>query len=174
MKRDAKMMRSGLLLSGLIASTVLAGGCVQRKIKINSHPDGALVYLNDQEVGRTPVEVNFLWYGTYDVRLTKDGYLPLWTTAEAIAPGWETPPIDFFAEVFTDNTVLIDWEFELEPYVKRPETPDELLENAAQMKKWTDGTEPLPSAEAGEQTENITVTEEGEPTFEGEPIEENM
>ena len=174
MKRDANKMRNGLLLSGLVLSTVMAGGCVQRKIKINSQPQGALVYLNDQEVGRTPVEVNFTWYGVYDVRLTKEGYLPLWTTAEAKAPGWETPPIDFFAEVFTDNTVLIDWEFKLEPYLERPETPDELLENAAKMKMWTDGLEPLPNALEGEQTEDVTVTEEDELPTEGEPVEENL
>lgn len=43
--------------------------CVERTISITSTPSGALVHLNDQEVGRTPLTVPFTYYGVYDVRL---------------------------------------------------------------------------------------------------------
>ncbi len=47
---------------------MLAGGCVERTVTITSEPDNALVYLNDEEIGRTPVTVSFTFYGVYDVR----------------------------------------------------------------------------------------------------------
>src|SRR5436190_11289311 len=34
----------------------LFGGCVEQKLSVTSEPDGALVYLNNEEVGRTPLE----------------------------------------------------------------------------------------------------------------------
>lgn len=48
-------------------------GCVERLITVRSQPPGSLVYLNDEEVGRTPVTVPFKFYGTYDVRLEHEG-----------------------------------------------------------------------------------------------------
>ncbi len=79
---------------------LLAGGCarIERTITVTSEPADALVYLNDQEVGRTPVTRTFKWYGTYDVEIRKEGFEPLKTTAAVIAPWWQFPPVDFAAE----------------------------------------------------------------------------
>ncbi len=96
-------------------ATFLLVGCgVQRTITVTSEPAGALVYLNDQEVGRTPVDVPFLFYGTYDVRLDKEGYRPLWTSANAKAPWWETIGPDLVAEAVGAES-KIAWHFTLEP-----------------------------------------------------------
>jgi hypothetical protein len=68
-------MMQAYLIGRQVCLTVLAGsllacaGCVERKLTIASDPPGALTYINDTEVGRTPVTVPFLWYGDYDVRL---------------------------------------------------------------------------------------------------------
>src|SRR6202000_2421377 len=56
-------------LALLVASLCLFSGCVERKITIGSAPAGAIVTLNDEEVGRTPVTVPFTWYGDYDIVL---------------------------------------------------------------------------------------------------------
>src|SRR4051812_35334353 len=56
----------------LFAGAGCAGG-VDRTVVVKSEPPGALVYMNGQEVGRTPAEVPILWYGTYDLRLRQDG-----------------------------------------------------------------------------------------------------
>jgi len=95
-------------------------GCVRRTITITSDPDGALVYLNHKEIGRTPVEVEFLYYGDYDVRLLKDGYEPLIVKGDASAPAWDTPPIDLFAEAVPDSRSRIRWHYQLEPVVEDP------------------------------------------------------
>lgn len=83
----------GMLLIGLL------GGCVERTLTIRSNPPGALVYMNDQELGRTPLSRRFLWYGYYDVQVRKEGYQTLNTTTPIIAPWWQWVPIDFVAEI---------------------------------------------------------------------------
>ncbi len=131
----ARMMRWSFVL--LLSASLACGsvGCVQRTVTVTSEPTGALVWLNDREVGRTPVTVPFTFYGTYDVRLERDGYEPLWTSQEAKAPWWETPPIDLFAEA-TDADVELAWHFELEPaQATDDESVDALLEHATQMRR---------------------------------------
>src|SRR5688500_8387276 len=71
-----------------------APGCVQRTLQVESDPPGALVYLNGEEAGRTPMRKNFVWYGTYDVQLRKEGYHTLSRETKVWAPWWQWPPID--------------------------------------------------------------------------------
>lgn len=97
-----------------LSLTLVCTGCVERYISITSQPSGALVYLNDDEVGRTPLTVPFTFYGTYDVRLEADGYKPLWTKQPAQAPWWDTVGIDLFAEVVPNAKSHVKWHFEME------------------------------------------------------------
>lgn len=64
--------RSILILCIVLFAPALTG-CVERLITVRSQPPGALVHLNDEEIGRTPVTVPFKFYGTYDVRLEHEG-----------------------------------------------------------------------------------------------------
>jgi len=99
-----------------VAATGLVGGCVQRTINVTSQPEGALVYLNDEEVGRTPLRVPFTFYGEYDVRLEKGGYQTLTTTHEAVPPGHDSIPMDLVNEVVPWTThVILNWHFEMDP-----------------------------------------------------------
>ena len=56
------------------AMFVFGAGCVRRVVQITSDPDGAVVWMNDREVGSTPCEVEILHYGKYDVRVEKPGW----------------------------------------------------------------------------------------------------
>lgn len=91
-------------------------GCLHRRIFVTSDPPGATVYLNDVEVGRTPVEVDFTYFGVYDVRLRKPGYEPITTSEKASAPVYEWPGIDLLAEAIpADITTEIRWSYTLTP-----------------------------------------------------------
>jgi hypothetical protein len=83
----------------LAAGAAAAGGCVERKLTVTSEPEGALVYISDVEVGRTPLEMPFTWYGDYDVMLRLDGYKTLKTHANITPPVYEIPPLDFFSAI---------------------------------------------------------------------------
>ena len=74
-------------------------GCVRRSLTIHTEPPGALVYVNDEEVGRSPVTTDFLWYGDYGVTLRKEGFQTLQTNEKIKEPWYQVPPIDFWAEV---------------------------------------------------------------------------
>lgn len=120
-----------------VALMLAAAGCAQRTITITSEPSGALVHLNDQEVGRTPVTVPFTFYGEYDVRLEREGFDPLWTSVRAKAPFWEHPGPDLVAEaVGAENHV--QWHFDLVPEPDEVD-PDVLLDHARQMRARTRG-----------------------------------
>ena len=99
---------------------------------ITSEPSGALVHLNDEEVGRTPATVPFTYYGTYDVRLEAEGYAPLWTKQKAEAPWWEAPPVDLVAEALPGSKAHLEWHFQMDVRT----APDEpaLIERARQLR----------------------------------------
>jgi hypothetical protein len=68
-------------------------------MEVKSDPPGALVYLNQQEVGRTPLTRDFKWYGDYDVQLRMEGYETLKTHQQVTAPAWNWVPFDLLAEL---------------------------------------------------------------------------
>ncbi|MBX3358421.1 MAG: PEGA domain-containing protein [Phycisphaeraceae bacterium] len=111
----ALRLRACILAVAAVSACGLAG-CVERTLRITSDPPGALVWLNDVQVGRTPVETDFTYYGSYDVRVRLDGYEPLSTVRDAKIPAYEIPPIDLGAEMVpTKISSTIDWHFVLEP-----------------------------------------------------------
>lgn len=96
------------------AVTTLAGqnGCVRRTMTIRTVPEGAIVRLNDQDVGLTPVTVDFTWYGDYDIEFEKPGYETVRTHHRINAPWYQLPVIDLFAEAFVPYTIHDHHEFE--------------------------------------------------------------
>lgn len=119
----------------ILVATALAAaaGCTQRRIEITSTPPGARVTLNDVQLGLTPLEVDFTYYGTYDVRLSKDGYEPLVTKAEAAAPFYEWPGIDLVALVVpVEKKTIIKWHFDLQP---AQDDPAGVLERARVLRE---------------------------------------
>ena len=58
----------------ILIACLFITGCVERKLTINTEPQGALVILNYEEIGTSPVTVSFSWYGDYRVRISKQGY----------------------------------------------------------------------------------------------------
>ena len=124
--RMTRMMRTTSTFSGtlpqaitgtvILTALLVTSGCVRRKLNITSTPEGALVYLNDREVGRTPLDIDITYYGTYDVRLLRDGYEPLMTHGDASGPLWDLPGPDLIAELLPiELTSTIDWHYEMEP-----------------------------------------------------------
>jgi hypothetical protein len=111
-----------------------AGGCLERELVVDSNPDGALVYMNDQEVGRTPIRREFRWYGTYDVVVRKEGYEPLRTKTPVIAPAWLWVPFDFFVEIlpfrFTDTHHV---RYELKAAGESTVDPDRMMARAREL-----------------------------------------
>lgn len=125
----------------LLLPLALLCGCVgvRRELTVESEPAGALVYLNGDEVGRTPLKKEFLYYGTFDLKLRKEGYETLEDRARVWAPWWQVPPIDLVAEAFplTDRHRL---SYEMTP--KRQDAdPRELVQRGVQLREKLESSE---------------------------------
>lgn len=84
-----------LLAVGLLCA---APGCVQRRLTIRSTPPGALVYIDNYEIGVTPVSTDYVYYGVRNIKLVRDGYETL-NVQQKISPPWyQWFPLDFVAE----------------------------------------------------------------------------
>jgi len=124
---------SAVILVALIAALLLAG-CVERHLTINTEPQGAMVFLNDEEIGESPVTVSFEWYGDYNVRISKEGFETLKTHRKLKAPWYDEFPFDFFAMLNPKRTVdSYQWSFELEE--KKQISREQLIQNAEKIKK---------------------------------------
>ena len=119
----------------LAAACLLTVGCVERIIRIDSTPPGAIVTLNGQEIGPTPADTGFLWYGTYDVQLRLDGYEPLEAPKKISAPIYQWPLIDLFFETLWPGTITDEqqWNFTMTPMT--PTDPNTLLQDAVSLKQ---------------------------------------
>jgi len=125
---------SGLIIVGLIVSLLL-GGCVERRLTINTEPQGAIVALNDEEIGTSPVMVSFEWYGDYDVRISKEGFETLKTHRKLKGPLYDRFPFDFLAGCLYPKRIVnsYEWTFTLAPQTQP--NREELIRDALKLKK---------------------------------------
>lgn len=112
-------------------------GCVRRTVTINTAPQGAVVTLNDQQVGTSPVNVDFIWYGDYDVILRKEGYETLQTHYNVKAPWYQVPPVDFVSEVLVPWTITDRREMSFVLEEAKPIDRAELLKSATEFRERT-------------------------------------
>jgi len=78
-----------------------ASGCVERRYTIRSDPPGALVIVNNEEIGTTPVSRSFTFYGDREVVLSKDGYQTQRVIQPVDAPWYD----NLLTEAVTENFV---------------------------------------------------------------------
>ena len=130
-----------LYASVFIFAIVMVSGCggeVVRELTISSEPSGALVEVSGKEVGRTPVTIEFTYYGNYEVILRKEGYKTLITGVKLNPPWYQYPVIDFFTEISMCS-------FRDERYshhvLEKAKTPDaaDLVDRANKMRDRTIG-----------------------------------
>ena len=129
-----------LIVASLGGVFLFTSGCVRRKVAITSTPSEALVWVNSQEIGRTPLEFECTYDGVYDVRLMHAECVALSTSASTDPPVWDLPGLDFFAEILpVEFTRDVAWHFELEPSSLDPQ---KRLEAARAMRASLEAPDP--------------------------------
>ncbi len=124
MRRRARPI---LLTAAALAGALPLTGCIERTIRVTTEPPGARVWLNDVELGRTPVQTAFTFYGDYDIQIQMDGYEPVQTCRKAKAPVHEWPGIDLVAEALPHRFQNeVHWHFDLEPEAESVTPPEQL------------------------------------------------
>ena len=118
----------GRKLAVACLSVVLAGavasGCagVRRTMSVTSEPSGADVTINGEHVGKTPVEVPFLWYWYYDIEGEMKNHETALKRVRLRAPWYLWPPLDLAAEMMPFHVAdRKQIHLELEPDRRSPE-----------------------------------------------------
>ncbi len=129
----------------IVVIIFVSAGCVTRTITVKTNPSNALVYIDDELEGESPVTVSFTYYGTRKIMIEKrdaDGRLTheRITAFEKIkAPVYQIFPLDFFSEILwpreiKDEHVLNYDLVKLElPPIK--EQQEKLLKNAEELRQ---------------------------------------
>ena len=127
------MSSKGFVVAVVLAAVCFCAGCVERKLTIVTEPPDALVALNDEEIGTSPVTVGFEWNGDFAVQISKDGYKTLKTHQNLKRPLKDRFPVDLFADMFTTKIDAYTWNFKLEPSV--PVQKEDLIKSATALQK---------------------------------------
>jgi hypothetical protein len=127
-------MRTNKSLLLFCVLLVGAAGCVERKLTINTDPAGAQVFLNDEEIGVSPVTASFNWYGDYNITIRKQGCETLQTHRKLQAPWYDLFPFDFLTQVLYPGRIVdsYEWSFDLKP--QKEVGREELIKSAEQIK----------------------------------------
>lgn len=124
-----------------------ASGCVRRRLNVRTNPPGALVYVDNQQIGTTPCSVDFTYYGTREIRLVKPGYETLTVNQPIPMPWYQIPPLDFVSENLVptkirDNRTV---SYNLAPQLIVP--TQQILDRANQLRQETNQYPGVPPAE---------------------------
>jgi hypothetical protein len=130
----------GSLLTSIVLVVTIAlpaDAIVRRRLNVNSNPQGALVYVDNQQIGTTPCSVDFTYYGTREIRLIKPGFETLTVNQPIPAPWYQYTPIDFVSENLVtmkirDNRTV---NYNLAPQLVVP--AQELIDRASQLRQDT-------------------------------------
>ncbi len=130
--RVGKRCWSGALL-GLTLATSLTG-CVERRYTIRTDPPGALVVVNNEEIGRAPVARSFSYYGDRDITLILDGHQTQRVIQPIDAPWYDNILTEFVSECIVPITLRDerDFTFKMAPTVVPP--ANELLGRAEALR----------------------------------------
>jgi hypothetical protein len=132
-----------ILLIAIIVTFCFETGCVRRRMYIRAFPEGnaqmpisgAMVYINKQPIGRTPVTCHFTHYGTMEFTVVKEGYEPLTEFRKIRAPWYQWPGIDFFSEVVWPQEITDTKQIDFQLRPERFLTQDELIDRAESMRR---------------------------------------
>jgi hypothetical protein len=113
---------------------VTAVGCVQRRMTIRSNPPGALVYVDDYQIGTTPVSHDFVYYGTRKIRLVKDGYETLTVRQPFPLPWYQVFPLDFVTENLWPGEIRDERIVDLAMQPAGAVTPESIVSRAEQVR----------------------------------------
>lgn len=142
-------MSRGFYKTGFISLWLLCcamlGGCVLRSLTIDSQPPGAMVYLDDELIGETPVTTPFTYYGVRKITLEKvdaEGrliYERKIVYEKIKAPFYQILPLDFFSELIIPAKLKDEhyFAYQLDPIqeVSQAERQAEIMKNAEELRE---------------------------------------
>jgi hypothetical protein len=121
----------------MLCASVLLSGCVERRMTIRTNVDnqgGALVYLDNEEVGISPVSTGFTYYADREIRLVKDGYETVTLVQPICAPWWDSLLLEFFTENLCPFTLRDERQFHYELPAVAAVSSSEVIQRGSQLR----------------------------------------
>lgn len=114
--------------------TIFTTGCVRRRIMVRTNPPGARVTIDNQVSQTTPAASSFVFYGTREFRIEKDGYRTE-TIRRNIRPPWyQYPGIDFIAETLWPGELRDDHIIDVQLVPQEALPQEEIIERADRLR----------------------------------------
>lgn len=98
-KRTMTFRLRAAFLPALLPLALAGAGCLRPTLKVTSEPTGAMVLMNGETMGATPVEIPFIWYWWYEIELRREGYERLRARELLNAPPYFYIPFDLLFEI---------------------------------------------------------------------------
>jgi hypothetical protein len=127
------MKRNVSLWTALVGGA-LCMGCVDQRYIITSDPPHAMVLRNGVQIGPTPVDDHFVYYGKYHFTLIKDGYETLQVDQDIPAPFYEYPLLDFVSEALAPVHLHDVHAFNYQLREAQPTGQDELVKRGQDLR----------------------------------------
>ncbi len=139
-------------LPALILPLLVTTGCVSRSYTIETEPKKAMVFVSGKLIGNSPVKRSFTFYGTREVVIRKEGYLPKIAEMENRPPLYQRFPIDMVPELIYPLEIRDDqvFTYKLEPLSEQPAETQERLKERAQAGRAQLSTVPLKEYQRGD------------------------
>ena len=114
-----------------------AGGCVDRVLQVRSDPPDAIVTLDDQVVGKTPLDIPYTWYGKRYLTVEAPGYTQVRELIALNPPWWQYFPLDFITDVLIPFTFedRSEFTYRLEKAAVSDEELREVKKRAAELRE---------------------------------------
>lgn len=109
-------------------------GCVRRRLMVRTNPAGATVSIDNQVIGTTPAASSFVYYGTREIRIEKDGYRTETIRRKIHPPWYQLPGIDFVAETVWPGEIRDERIIDVELVPKELEPTDTVLQRADSLR----------------------------------------
>lgn len=105
-------------------------GCVRRRMTVRTSPPGATVSIDNQLIGTSPAASSFVYYGTREIRIEKDGYRTE-TIRRKIKPPWyQWPVAEFVSETLWPGEIRDERIIDVELVPAASENAEEVLGRA--------------------------------------------
>lgn len=110
------------MLAMITLLILVCSGCVRRRMTVRTSPPGATVSIDNQLIGTSPASTDFIYYGTREVRVEREGYRTEVVLRRMKPPWYQLPVLDFVSETLWPGEIrderIID--IELVPQVIEP------------------------------------------------------
>ncbi|WP_231612567.1 PEGA domain-containing protein [Novipirellula galeiformis] len=109
-------------------------GCVRRRMTVRTNPPGATVSVDNQMIGTSPAASSFVYYGTREFRIEKDGYRTETIRRRFNPPWYQMPGIDFISETLWPGDLRDERIIDVELVPKTLEPTPDILQRADSLR----------------------------------------